>query len=56
MANLESMICELERFEAYMRDLERKRPFEDYLDQPDEASRKRRQMLDIPLALPEKPK
>jgi len=50
------MISERERFDAYMRDLLKQRPFEGYLDQPDEASRKRRQMLDIPLALPEKPK
>jgi len=48
------MISEHERLEAYLRDLYKQRPFEGYQDQPDTAAIKRRQMLDIPVALPEK--
>ena len=48
------MVSEHERLEAYLSDLLKQRPFEGYVDQPDMAERKRREMLFIPLALPEK--
>ncbi len=49
-----AVVSEHERLEAYLRDLLKQRPFEGYMDQPDMAERKRREMLYIPLALPEK--
>lgn len=36
------------------RPLQDRRPFEDYIDQPDTAERKRLDMQRIPLALPKK--
>lgn len=48
------MIPEHERLEAYLRDLQKLRPFEGYQDQPDAAERKRRDMQAIPFALPAK--
>ena len=50
------MISEHERLEALLRDLYRRRPFEDYVDQPDTAEKKRLELMAIPLALPEKVK
>ena len=48
------MISEHARLEALLRDLSQKRPFEDYVDQPDTAERVRRQVQAIPFAMPEK--
>lgn len=40
------------RLEAYLRDLYARRPFEGYQDQPDTASRVRRDVMSIEFALP----
>lgn len=48
------MIDEHTRLEAYLRDLAQRRPFEDYLPQPDTADRTRRAVQAIPFALPRK--
>lgn len=48
------MIDEHTRLEAYLRDLQQRRPFEGYIDQPDMAERTRLAVQTIPFALPEK--
>lgn len=39
---------------AFLRYLHERRPFEDYIDQPDTADRTRLAVQSLPLALPEK--
>lgn len=48
------MIDEHTRLESCLRDLQSRRPFEDYLAQPDTAERTRLAVQSLPFALPAK--